>query len=136
MGTFLDQRSSMNANASGSINVALTAAPALFGVIGLQTRSVANPIVDLTGTIGFSALVAGTTVAVQVVRGTLITDTIIYSAIFTAGIAGVNTRSFTAQDLLAPAAAQTTYSAFISSAVVGSSRVGPEVFWGLASSTV
>ena len=38
MGTFLDQRSSMNANSTGSINVALNATPALFGVIGLQTQ--------------------------------------------------------------------------------------------------
>ena len=34
MGTFLDQRSSMNANATGSINTLVNATPALFGVVG------------------------------------------------------------------------------------------------------
>lgn len=137
MGTFLDQRSSMNISASGATTITLTATPALFGVVGLQTRGVANPIVDLSGTIGISSL-AGATVLVNVVRGTLITDPIIYTAIFTPNaVAGPQIRSFNAQDLLAPAAAQTAYSAFISSvSTTVASRVGPEVFWGLASNTV
>jgi hypothetical protein len=137
MGTFLDQRSSMNANATGSIDVGVTATPTLFGVVGLQTRNVANPIVDLSGTIGLSAI-AGVTAAISVHRGTLATSPVIYTAIYTSTTAGPAIVTFNTQDLLAPAALQTAYSAFVStvSAAGSVTRTGPEVFWGLASSTV
>ncbi|QYR19851.1 hypothetical protein KZ483_18475 [Paenibacillus sp. sptzw28] len=136
MGTFLDQRSSMNANATGSILVEVTGTPALFGVVGLQTQNVANPIVDLAGTIGLSAI-AGITAAISVHRGTLATSPAIYTAIYSSTVAGPVTFNFNAQDLLAPAALQTAYSAFVSSVSVGAvTRIGPEVFWGIASSTV
>ncbi|GAB2718088.1 hypothetical protein ACFQWB_14270 [Paenibacillus thermoaerophilus] len=142
MGTFLDLRSSMNANATGSIGVSLTTTPALFGIIGLQTQNVANPIVTLTGTIGISGFAGliGSTFTISVVRGTT-GGTTIYTATvpFSLSIAEAELVSFTAQDLLAPAAAETVYTAFISGSaalVASGARVGPEVFWGVASSSV
>ncbi|RED65945.1 hypothetical protein [Cohnella lupini] len=129
MGRFLDQRSSMNAGTE--IAVALTT-PTLFGVVGLQTQAVAGPIVDLSGTIGLGTPATGTAV-INVVRGTTLTDTIIYTAIITLEAAGSELVSFNAQDLLAPAALQTAYASFVSLTGGAITRVGPEAFWGIAS---
>jgi hypothetical protein len=144
MGRFLDQRSSENSSGTGAgAAVAITFTPALFGVVGLQTQGVANPIVNLTGTVGLSALGVAT-VLIQVQRGSTVfgSGPIIYTAVLSpvVAVAG-DVRSFSAQDLLAPAAAETVYAAFISSVSNGGAistvtRVGPEVFWGLASATV
>ncbi|MBB6735836.1 hypothetical protein [Cohnella zeiphila] len=143
MGRFLDQRSSMNAGTT--ISVPLTTTPALFGDIGLQTQGIAGNglgnngslVVDVTGTIGFN-FAAAATVTINVVRGPSIAGgTIIYTAVipFLAGFGEIV--SFSAQDLLAPAALQTQYTAFVSSVATGGSplgtRVGPEAFWGIAS---
>jgi hypothetical protein len=145
MGSFLDLRSSMNSNITGAPGTSLTTTPVLFGTIGLQTRNVISPIVTLSGIVGVSSPVTGTnaTVEIQIVRGTTGGTTIFIATNETIGgiiNEGVQTISFTAQDLLAPAAAETVYSAFVrgSTAVVisGSLRFGPEVFWGIASSTV
>jgi hypothetical protein len=134
MGRFLDQRSSENSSTSGAPNVLVTATPVLWGVIGLQTQGVANPIVNMSGTIGLSSVTAGLTVLVNVNRGTLATDPIIYTAVLTTQ-AGTVVRSFDVQDLLAPAAAQTAYSTFVSSVNAGITRSGPEVFYGISSAT-
>ncbi|GFN31964.1 hypothetical protein [Paenibacillus xylaniclasticus] len=138
MGTFLDMRSSMNANASGSIGVSLSTTPELFGIIGLQTKNVANPIITLSGTIGISGGALGNTFTIEIVRG-LTGGTTIYSAqqaIALNVLNGSDIYSFTAQDLLAPAAEETVYSAFISGgplAVLTGARNGPETFFGIAS---
>ncbi|EFM12986.1 conserved hypothetical protein [Paenibacillus curdlanolyticus YK9] len=141
MGTFLDMRSSMNANASGSIGVSLTTTPQLFGIIGLQTRNVANPIVTLAGTIGISGGALGNTFTVEIVRGVTGGATI-YTAEMAIALNVLNGNalySFNAQDLNAPAAEETVYTAFISGgplAVLTGARNGPETFYGTASSTV
>jgi hypothetical protein len=91
--------------------------------------------------VGVSALVAGTTFAIQILRGTTVYNPA--NVIFT-DIVGVrvsafaDTWNFTAQDLLAPAAAETIYSSFIFGGILGEilftgTRIGPEVFWGVAS---
>jgi len=138
MGTFLDMRSSMNANASGSIGVSLSDTPELFGIIGLQTQNVANPIVTLSGTIGISGGLIGNTFTIEVVRGVTGGTTIYTSqeAISLNVLNGSNTYSFNAQDLLAPAAEETVYSVFISGgplAILTGARNGPETFFGIAS---
>jgi hypothetical protein len=141
MGTFLDMRSSMNANASGSIGVSLTTVPQLFGIIGLQTKNVANPIVTLAGTVGISGGAEGSTFTIEVVRG-VTGGTPIYTLQSAIGLSTANSASeysFNVQDLLAPAAAETIYTAFISGgplAVLTGVRNGPETFYGIASSTV
>ena len=131
----------MNANASGSIGVSLTTTPQLFGIIGLQTKNVANPIVTLAGTIGISGGALGNTFTVEIVRGTTGGTTIYVaeSAIALNVLNGTALYSFTAQDLNAPAAEETVYTAFISGgplAVLTGARNGPEVFYGTASNTV
>lgn len=144
MGTFLDMRSSMNSNTSGAPGVSLSLTPALFGVIGLQTKNVANPIVTLAGTVGISGGALGNTFTIQIVRGstTFIPANVIYTAQVAISLNVLNSSdiySFNAQDLLAPAAAETIYSAFITGgplAVLTGARNGPEVFYGTASSTI
>ncbi|GMK42119.1 hypothetical protein PCCS19_51780 [Paenibacillus sp. CCS19] len=140
MGTFLDMRSSMNANASGSIGVSLTTVPQLFGIIGLQTKNVANPIVTLAGTVGISGGALGNTFTIDIVRGVTGGTTIysLQSAIALNVLNGSDSYSFNVQDLLAPAAAETVYTAFISGgplAVLTGARNGPETFYGIASSS-
>lgn len=143
MGRFLDQRTSQNAGAP--IAIPLSTTPALFGDIGLQTQGVAGNglgnngslIVDLSGTVGLS-LSAGSTVTINVVRGGSIAGgTIIYTAVIPAVSAVSENISFNAQDLLAPAALQTQYTAFVSGTgllgVLAGTRIGPEAFWGIAS---
>ena len=118
----------------GLSTLLVNATPALFGVVGLQTQGVTNPIVNLAGTFGLSSATTGTTALLQVVRGVSLTaGPVIYSAIFSQVAVGPVVSNFNAQDLLAPSAAQTTYTAFLSG-VTGVSRIGPEVFWGTASS--
>jgi hypothetical protein len=136
MGRFLDQRSSMNSNSTGSIAIGVTSAPStpgnIFGRIGLQTQFVPNPIVDLTGTIGLSGI-SGATALIQVTRN----GVVFYTAqVTTLGVA-TDIRSFTAQDLLAPALAEIVYEAAIVVTPGGGpiTRIGPEVFWGIASAT-
>jgi len=143
MGRFIDQRTSENAGTT--IAIPLSPTPALFGDIGLQTQGIAGNgfgnngslIVDLSGTIGISLGVAST-VTINVVRGGSIAGgTIIYTAVLPFLSAVSEVVSFNAQDLLAPAALQTQYTAFVSGTgllgVLAGTRIGPEAFWGIAS---
>jgi len=139
VGRFLDLRSSMNSSITGAPNVPLTTTPALFGVIGLQTDNVANKVITLTGMVGISDAIVGNTFTIQILRGTTTYNpaNIIYTNTLgvRVGLFG-DTYNFTAQDLLAPAAAETIYSAFIFGGpliVLSGTRIGPEVFWGIAS---
>lgn len=135
MGTFLDQRSSMNAGAP--ISVALTTTPVLIGDIGLQTQGVAGNggfagglIVDASGTVGLQSLVGITSSAlIEVLRGAVT----IFSALVTLGPVQSDVVAYTAQDLTAPAALQTQYRSFISLVRGTITRTGPETFWGIAS---
>ncbi|RUS46469.1 hypothetical protein [Cohnella sp. AR92] len=139
MGTFLDLRSSMNSSRTGFPNVPLTTTPALFGVIGLQTGNVVNKVITLNGTVGISDPVVGNTFTIQVLRGTTTYNAanVIYTATLGVRVSLFgDLYSFSAQDLLAPAAAETIYSAFIFGGpliVLSGVRSGPEVFWGIAS---
>lgn len=135
MGRFLDQRSSMNIGGVGLTSIPVTSTPVLFGVIGLQTQGVTNPIVNLHGTIGLTSEESGATVLIQIARGTTTTNSVIYSAILRTE-EEEDTRSFGAQDLLAPAAAEVAYSVFVSTESDDDiTRIGPESFYGIASAT-
>ncbi|QHT62174.1 hypothetical protein GXP70_20775 [Paenibacillus lycopersici] len=132
MSIFLDKRTSMNSNTVGAPGTALSSTPALFGIVGLQTQNVANPIITLSGTIGVSGDF-GDVFKIEVVRGGSYSSA---NVIFTAfgvvtTIATAEFRAFHVPDLLAPAALETVYSAFISG-VSTTIRNGPEVFWGEA----
>ncbi|XID95208.1 hypothetical protein ACF3MZ_12130 [Paenibacillaceae bacterium WGS1546] len=141
MGTFLDLRSSMNAGLSGSPGTPIGPTPALFGVIGLQTNNVVNKVITLTGMVGVSSLLLGSTFAIQICRGTTVYNpaNVIYTLVQNIRVSAFSdTYAFTAQDLLAPAAAETIYSSFIFGGnllglLFTGERIGPEVFWGIAS---
>ncbi|BBI34515.1 hypothetical protein [Cohnella abietis] len=141
MGSFLDLRSSMNAGSTGFPGTPISATPALFGVIGLQTNNVVNKVITLTGMVGVSSFVIGSTFAIQICRGTTVYNpaNVIYTAVQHIRLSVFSdTYTFTAQDLLAPAAAETIYSSFIfGGSLLGllftGERTGPEVFWGIAS---
>lgn len=135
MGTFIDQRTSMNANTS-LINIGV-GVPTLFGVVGLQTRGIAGNgghagglIVNLAGNLTITSI-EGAVVEISVVRGTTLGGTTLYSQ--TAAVTGTDVIPFNVQDLSAPAALETAYSAFVSLVSGVATRIGPETFWGIAS---
>ncbi|MFD3261328.1 hypothetical protein ACE3MQ_22275 [Paenibacillus lentus] len=133
MGIFLDARSSVNSNRPGFPGTPLSFSPELFGIIGLQTQNVPNPIVTLFGNIGILGDI-GDTFTVEIVRGaTYVPANVIYTL---EGVVSESTAthvtSFVAADMRAPAAPQTVYSSFISG-VSTSVRNGPESFIGIAS---
>ncbi|SDW69138.1 hypothetical protein SAMN05444487_105145 [Marininema mesophilum] len=142
MGTFLDMRTSQNASNPFTATLSTFATnPSLIGVIGLQTRSVANPIVKLEGTIGIQAsTLTFATLTVLFARGTTnpTGGTIVYTA-----VVGIPTLSLLTSpqlvtvcgaDLLAPAATETVYT-MLAYASTDATRTGPESFQGIAART-
>jgi len=138
MGRFLDQRSSMNA--SGPISVPV-GAPALFGIVGLQTENIAGNgglagglIVDLAGNISLTSVGGPAAVDITVVRGAAVGGTTFYTQRVTFETGDTSKYvAFNAQDLNAPASIETAYSTFVSLVSGAVTRVGPETFWGIAS---
>ncbi|WP_416296680.1 hypothetical protein ACM7Q1_06760 [Paenibacillus illinoisensis] len=136
MTQFLDARVSINATSTNSISVPIPVinTPTLFAQIGLITASAgANPRVQLKGTITVQLPLALFVVRITIVRGTLATDPIIYSANSTYGLSGIlapEIITFSANDFNPPITPQLTYSAFISTNLLGTVRVGPENFDG------
>ncbi|MBB6024255.1 hypothetical protein HNR77_005363 [Paenibacillus sp. JGP012] len=133
MGTFLDMRSSMNSAFAGLPGVSISNSPVLFGIIGLQTQGVSNPLITLNGTIGVIGE-PGDSFVVEIVRGSVYAPAnVIYRAEGTVDESGeVGFHSFAATDLTAPPALESVYSSFISG-VSTATRTGPEVFYGIAS---
>ncbi|SDW68977.1 hypothetical protein SAMN05444487_105141 [Marininema mesophilum] len=147
MGTFLDMRTSQNASNPFTATLSTFATnPSLIGVIGLQTRNVANPIVKLEGTLGVAtSFDTFATVTVLFARGTTnpTGGTIIYTAVVgvptnppaaVGGITSPQIITVCAADLLAPAAAETVYT-MLAYASTDATRTGPESFQGIAANT-
>lgn len=136
MTQFLDARSSQNAALFNSISISIPVinTPQLFAQIGLQTVGAgANPRVSLKGTITVRLPLALFQVRITIVRGTVATDPIVYSANFTYGLSGFLNPEvivFSANDYNPPIQPQLTYTAFISTNLLGTVRVGPESFDG------
>ncbi|MEK3775660.1 hypothetical protein MHB85_14295 [Paenibacillus sp. FSL K6-4396] len=136
MTQFLDARSSQNAALFNSISIPIPVinTPQLFAQIGLQTAGArANPRVSLKGTITVRLPLALFQVRITIVRGTVATDPIVYSANFTYGLSGLLNPEvivFSANDYNPPIQPQITYTAFISTNLLGTVRVGPESFDG------
>lgn len=129
MGRFLDLRTSENSNIFGAPNVGLST-PTVVGVIGLQTGGVSGPVVALNGHMTFSTI-AGATVTTNILRnGVTIFTQVDFLPILDPAV-GIDVK---AADLLAPAAAETVYQMVASATplIGGVTRVGPEVFWGVA----
>lgn len=140
MVTVLDARTSQNASTSNSISIpVLLGTPQVFGQIGLITAGTTTPIrVQMSGIISLQLplLPALTTVSVTIVRGTQISDPFVFSASSNLDLEllGPQAFNFVAADINVspPASGQLTYTAFVSSNLLGTVRVGPESFYGIA----
>lgn len=132
MSMFLDMRSSMHSSHSGWPNTELSLTPEMFGQIGLQTAFVSSPVITLNGNICFVGE-AGDAYLIEIVRGaSYVPSNVIYQA--EGSISSTNEYeiiSFHAQDLSAPAAAESIYTTYVSG-VSTTIRSGPEVFFGQA----
>ncbi|MFF2015711.1 hypothetical protein [Paenibacillus sp. NPDC058177] len=136
MGTYVDGRTSQNASYANSIAIPITVinTPQLFGQIGLVTAGIgANPRVILKGTISVQIPLALVGIRVTIVRGTLPTDPAVYSATstFDLSVLAPQVITFSATDFQPPVTPQITYTAFVSSSLLGTVRVGPESFDGI-----
>ncbi|WP_150268263.1 hypothetical protein [Paenibacillus tepidiphilus] len=136
MGTYLDARTSQNASTGNSIAIPILAinTPQLFGQIGLLSAGVTtNPRVLLKGTISVQLPLALVGITITIVRGTLPTDPVVYSATstFSLSLLAPQVIAFSAADYLPPVTPQITYTAFVTSNLLGTVRVGPESFDGI-----
>ncbi len=136
MGTFIDGRTSQNASTANSIAIPITTinTPVLFGQIGLNTLGITGtPRVQLKGTLSVQLPLALVGITITIVRGTQITDPIVYSATstFALSILAPQVITFSADDFNPPITPQLTYTAFVSSNLLGTVRVGPENFDGI-----
>lgn len=134
MGQFLDANVSINSNGVGFPNIPVTPDPVLFGIIGLETQNIPNPVVLLHGSIGLVGD-PGDVFSIDIVRGATFSPVnVIHSAegTVTSNAASTQLVSFEAADIIAPPAPLTVYSVYISgvSTIV---RNGPEIFTGMAS---
>ncbi|MCW3791239.1 hypothetical protein OM416_06580 [Paenibacillus sp. LS1] len=137
MSQFIDARTSQNASLANSIAIPILVinTPQLFGQIGLITTAGigANPRVQFKGTVSLQLPLALVGITVRIVRGTLATDPVIYSATstFSLSVLAPQIITFSADDFNPPITPQLTYTAFVSSNLLGTIRVGPENFDGV-----
>ncbi|MNE68005.1 hypothetical protein D3C80_1636440 [compost metagenome] len=106
----------------------------LFGQIGLITSGITtNPRVLLKGTISLQLPLALVGITITIVRGTLPADPVVYSATstFNLSLLAPQVITFSAADFNPPVSPQLTYTAFVSSNLLGTIRVGPESFDGI-----
>ncbi|MBY0214920.1 MULTISPECIES: hypothetical protein [Priestia] len=141
MTNLLDARTSQNASIANSISIPITilSVPGLFGQVGLNVLGATGPIrTQLSGTVAcqLPLLPLATTITLTIVRGTSLTDPIIYSSseALNTNILGPQLFTFTASDfnVPAPASGLLIYTAFIGSNLLGTVRVGPESFNAVA----
>ncbi|MGN7414309.1 hypothetical protein [Paenibacillus sp. SAF-068] len=137
MSQFIDARTSQNASLANSIAIPILVinTPQLFGQIGLVTTAGigANPRVQFKGTVSVQLPLALAGITITIVRGTLATDPVIYSATstFNLSVLAPQVITFSADDYNPPITPQLTYTAFVSSNLLGTVRVGPENFDGV-----
>lgn len=136
MGTYIDGRTSQNASYANSIAIPILVinTPQLFGQIGFVPTLVgANPRAILKGTISLQLPLALVGVTITVVRGTLATDPLVYSATstFDLSVLAPQIITFSADDFNPPITDPLVYTAFVSSNLLGTVRVGPENFDGI-----
>jgi hypothetical protein len=136
MGTYVDGRTSQNASTANSIAIPILVVdtPQLFGQIGIITEGVTtNPRVIMKGTVSVQLPLALVGITITIVRGTLPTDPLVYSATstFSLSVLAPQVITFSADDFIPPITPQLTYTAFVSSNLLGTIRVGPESFDGI-----
>lgn len=133
MTQLLDARTSQNASYANSIAIPILAinTPQLFAqqTLDLNAGTEGATYVEFSGTVTFQLPVVPllTNATITVVRGTLPTDTLVFSATQELNIAivGPQVISFTGSDFNAPVS-EITYTAFVEIDVLGAVRVGPE----------
>jgi hypothetical protein len=139
MTRFLDARTSQNVTYQQSTISSTPITPTLFGQVGLECLNPGGIIfVQFTATltISFPANSTNLTILIQVVRGTLITDPMVYSSNLTIPATAPVAESLifpytvtgSEYNVPAPSNNQLVYSAFISSNSTLPFRVGPESF--------
>lgn len=136
MSVFIDGRTSQNASYANSIAIPILVVdtPQLFGQIGLNTAGVTtNPRVIMKGTIAVQLPLALVGITITVVRGTLPTDPLVYSATstFSLSVLAPQVITFSADDFNPTVTDLLVYTAFVSSNLLGTIRVGPENFDGI-----
>ncbi|MCM3186880.1 hypothetical protein [Priestia megaterium] len=141
MTILLDSRTSQNASIANSISIPITllSNPGLFGQIGLNVTSATGAIrTQLSGTVAcqLPLLPVATTVTITIVRGTAFNDSVVYSSseALNINLLGPQLFTFTASDFNVPKPASNLliYTAFITCNILGTVRVGPESFNGVA----
>ena len=141
MTILLDARTSQNASFSNSItDPILVGSPgSLFGIIGLNVPNAVGLIrTQLSGTVAVQLplLPLATNITIRVYRGPTNASPLIYSSSqnLDLSILGPQILTFIASDINVPkpASNQLVYSAYISASIVGTIRVGPESFNGVA----
>jgi hypothetical protein len=136
MGKLIDGRTSQNASYANSMATPILVidTPEMFGQIGLITAGAAGILrVQLKGTLSVQVPLALVGITISIVRGTLPTDLLVYSATstFDLSVTAPQVITFSANDYTPPLAPQLTYTAFVSSNLLGTVRVGPENFDGI-----
>lgn len=136
MGFFVDGRTSQNASYTNSIAtpIPFMNTPQPFGQIGLITEGALGTLrVELKATVCVELPLASAGITITVVRGTLPADPLIYSAVstFDLSILAPQVITVSADDYNPPMVPQLTYTAFVSSSILGTVRVGPENFEGV-----
>lgn len=143
MAELLDARTSQNASYANSISIPVTAAPQLFGTLGLNTTGAGPNIrVELSLTVAFASVATVLTpIDITIYRGTGPSRVLIYSAretlpVSILGIAATQLITVTAADFNPPSPNNSLiYQAFInipSGITVAPTRVGPESFYAAA----
>ncbi|MCR8842872.1 hypothetical protein NQ117_04195 [Paenibacillus sp. SC116] len=134
MSTFVDGQISQNASYAGSIAVPLTAAPALFGTLGINLATATTGTrVELSATVAVTTLLAVLgTVTILIFRDT----TQIYSATTALPVNALDTLTFTvsATDFNVPTTPSfPIYTAYVlGSGINLATRTGPESFSAVA----
>ncbi|UKJ83557.1 hypothetical protein H1W83_28595 (plasmid) [Priestia megaterium] len=129
----LDAGTSQNASFANSISIPLSTTPQLFFRHILSTAGAIGTVrSQITGTVTVQLplVPVASTITVIIVRGTTPSDPIIYSVseVLDLAIVGPQVLSFTASDFNFPLQEnnRVTYTGFITTSLVGATRVGPE----------
>jgi hypothetical protein len=133
--TLLDARTSQNASFANSISIPITAinAPQLFAQLTLSLAGATGLVrAQFTGVIALqlSLVPVATTATITVVRGTTLSDLIIFSEAqnLSTTLAGPQVVAFSGSDFNVPIAGTVVYTVFVSVSALGTTRVGPESF--------
>jgi hypothetical protein len=135
MTKLLDARTSQNASFANSISVPITVINTgqLFAQLTLSLAGATGLIrTQFHGVVSVQLplLPVATTITITVVRGTSLSDLIIFSEAQVLNIAAVGPQAitFSGSDFNVPGTSTVVYTVFLSASALGTTRVGPESF--------